>query len=102
MRGRAYFSKSNLTCYSLLLEYEVGRGRPLVGTGTGYVVGCGSAAGMPGAVSFRFYFPFYPHLIFATPPPTAVSLVHNPHLRGLFGGIGHGGAFFGPRTVPRC
>ena len=33
---------------------------------------------------------------------TAVSLVHNQQLGGLFGGIGHGGGFFGSRTVPLC
>ena len=33
---------------------------------------------------------------------TAVSLVHNPQLGGLFGGVGHGGGFFGPRRVPPC
>ena len=27
---------------------------------------------------------------------------HNPQLGQLFGGIGHGGGFFGPRRVPLC
>ena len=28
--------------------------------------------------------------------------LHNPQLGGRFGGIGHRGGFFGPRTVPLC
>ena len=31
-----------------------------------------------------------------------VTSLHNPQLGGLFGGIGHGGGFFGPRRLPRC
>ena len=27
------------------------------------------------------------------------SCIHNPQIGGLFGGIGHGGGFFGPRRV---
>ena len=30
------------------------------------------------------------------------SCIHNPQIGGLFGGIGHGGGFFGPRRVLLC